>query len=202
MIRSALLVVIAVPGVVSKARLFPDGRIRRALALAAYVGPLWHSLLVYLDSCPFLPLFTWAHWFELAPHVVGSWRVGGLPGHYGTEAGRRVAARHPNRCCRRLHAFSAQVGWAWAMVGGVESGVQTLYYALGIIFMLGGAVAAYVKDLQGRIGKQEKELSDYKLYVVEQYVSKEYMNESERRILDLIRDLARRIDNVLHINRD
>ena len=80
--------------------------------------------------------------------------------------------------------------------------VQTLYYALGIIFMLGGAVAVYVKNLQGRIGKQEKELSDYQLYVAEQYVSKEYMNESERRILDSIRDLARRIDNVLHINRD
>jgi hypothetical protein len=34
------------------------------------------------------------------------------------------------------------------------------------------------------------------------YVSKEYMNESERRILDSIRDLTRRIDNVLHINRE
>ena len=68
--------------------------------------------------------------------------------------------------------------------------------------MLGGAVAVYVKNLQGRIGKQEKELSDYQLYVAEQYVSKEYMNESERRILDSIQDLARRIDNVLHVNGD
>ena len=68
--------------------------------------------------------------------------------------------------------------------------------------MPGGAVAAYVKNLQSRISKQEKELNDYKLYVAEQYVSKEYMNESERRILDSIRDLARRIDNVLHINRE
>jgi hypothetical protein len=92
MIRSALLVVIPVPGVVRKARLFPDGRIRRALALAAYVGPLWHSLLVYLDSCPFLPLFMWAHWFELAPHVVGSWRVGGVPGNDGTEEWQVVAS--------------------------------------------------------------------------------------------------------------
>ena len=41
------------------------------------------------------------------------------------------------------------------MGGGVESGVQTQYYFLGIIFMLGGAVAVYVKALQGRIGKQE-----------------------------------------------
>jgi hypothetical protein len=46
---------------------------------------VWHSLLVYLDSCPFLPLFTWEHWFELAPHVLGSWRVGELPGNYGAE---------------------------------------------------------------------------------------------------------------------
>ena len=68
--------------------------------------------------------------------------------------------------------------------------------------MPGGAVVAYVKNLQSRISKQEKELSDYKLYVAEQYVSKEYMNESERRILVSIRDLARRIDNVLHINRE
>jgi hypothetical protein len=60
--------------------------------LAAYVGPLWHSLLVYLDSCPFLPVFTWAHWFELAPHVVGSWRVGALPGNYGTEEWQTIAS--------------------------------------------------------------------------------------------------------------
>ena len=66
--------------------------------------------------------------------------------------------------------------------------------------MPGGAVAAYVN--QSRISKQEKELNDYKLYVAEQYVLKEYMNESERRLLDSIRDLARRIDNVLHINRE
>jgi hypothetical protein len=26
--------------------------------MLAYVGPVWHSPLVYLDSCPFLPLFT------------------------------------------------------------------------------------------------------------------------------------------------
>jgi hypothetical protein len=40
-------------------------------------------------------------------------------------------------------------------MGNVESGVQTLYYGLGIIFTLGGAVAAYVKRLQSRIGEQE-----------------------------------------------
>ena len=79
---------------------------------------------------------------------------------------------------------------------------NAVLYGLGIIFIPGGAVAAYVKNLQSRISKQEKELSDYKLYVAEQYVSKEYMNASERRILDSIRDLARRIDNVLHINRE
>jgi hypothetical protein len=56
--------------------------------LAAYVGSLWHSMLVYLDSCPFLPLFTWEHWFELAPHVVGSWRVGALLATTATRNGR------------------------------------------------------------------------------------------------------------------
>jgi hypothetical protein len=73
--------------------------------------------------------------------------------------------------------------------------VQTLYYGLGIIFMLGGVVAAYVKALQGRIGKQEKELTDYKLYVAERYASKEYLSETKREILESIRDLARRIEH-------
>jgi hypothetical protein len=36
---------------------------------------------------------------------------------------------------------------------GVKTGVQTPFYILAIIFMLGGGVAAYVKRLQGRIGK-------------------------------------------------
>jgi hypothetical protein len=60
--------------------------------LAAYVGSLWHSLLVYLDSCPFLPLFTLEHWFELAPHVVGSWHVPTLPGNYGAEEWQTIAS--------------------------------------------------------------------------------------------------------------
>src|SRR6516165_5532975 len=34
----------------------------QAVLLLAYAGPVWHSLLVYLDSCPFLPLFTFEHW--------------------------------------------------------------------------------------------------------------------------------------------
>jgi hypothetical protein len=47
----------------------------------------------------------------------------------------------------------------------VETGVQTLYYGLGIIFMLGGAVTAYVKTLQSRVGKREQALTEYKLQV-------------------------------------
>jgi hypothetical protein len=80
-------------------------------------------------------------------------------------------------------------------MGNVESGVQTLYYGLGIIFMLGGVVAAYVKALQLRVGKEEKDLSDCKLYVAERYASKEYLSETKREILDSIRDLARRIEH-------
>jgi hypothetical protein len=80
-------------------------------------------------------------------------------------------------------------------MGNVESGVQTLYYGLGIIFMLGDVVAAYVKMLQLRVGKQEKDLSGYKLYVAERYASKEYLSETKREILDSIRDLARRIEH-------
>jgi hypothetical protein len=41
--------------------------------------------------------------------------------------------------------------------------------------------------------RQEKELSDHKLYVAERYASKEYLSETKREILDSIRDLARRI---------
>jgi hypothetical protein len=37
--------------------------------------------------------------------------------------------------------------------------VQTLYYGLGIIFMLGGAVAAYVKRLQSRVSDRERSLT-------------------------------------------
>jgi hypothetical protein len=50
------------------------------------------QLLVYLDSCSFLPLFTLAHWFELAPHVVGSWHVGALPGKYRDEEWQAIAS--------------------------------------------------------------------------------------------------------------
>jgi len=57
-------------------------------------------------------------------------------------------------------------------MGNVESGVRTLYYGLGIIFMFGGAVVAYVKALQSRIGKQEQALTDYKLEAAQHYVSK------------------------------
>jgi hypothetical protein len=77
----------------------------------------------------------------------------------------------------------------------LESGVQTLYYGLGIIFMLGGVVTAYVRALQGRIGKQEAALVEYKLYVAERYASKEYLSETKREILESIRDLARRIEH-------
>ena len=70
------------------------------------------------------------------------------------------------------------------MVGGIETGVQTLYYGLGIIFMLGGVVTASAKALQVRIGRHEKEFVDYKLYVAERYASKEFLAESKRGILD------------------
>jgi hypothetical protein len=90
-----------------------------------------------------------------------------------------------------LHFLHKQVGRA--MIGTVESGVQTLCYGLGVIFMLGGVVAADVKALRLRVGKRQKDLSDYKLYVAERYASKEYLSETKRKILDSIRDFASRI---------
>jgi hypothetical protein len=80
-------------------------------------------------------------------------------------------------------------------MGNVENGVQTLSYGLGIIFMLGGAVAAYVRAPQTRIGKQERDLVEYKVYVAERYASKEYLSKTKREIFDSIRDLARRIEH-------
>jgi hypothetical protein len=56
-------------------------------------------------------------------------------------------------------------------------------------------VTAYVRALQGRIGKQERDLVEYKLCVAERYASKEYLSETKREILDSIRDLARRIEH-------
>jgi hypothetical protein len=88
------------------------------------------------------------------------------------------------------------------MVGSVESGVQTLYYGLGIIFMLGGVVAAYVKALQLRVGEQERELSEYKLYVAERYASKDFLSDLKWEITESIRDLGRRIDHAFHPDRD
>jgi hypothetical protein len=53
--------------------------------LFAYIGPVWHTMLVFLDSCPLLPMVTWVHGFQVVRHVVGSWRVPALPGQYGGE---------------------------------------------------------------------------------------------------------------------
>ena len=51
-------------------------------------------------------------------------------------------------------------------------------------------------------GEQEKALTDYKLEAAQHYVSKEYLGESERRILDSIHDLPRRIDHVFHTRQE
>jgi hypothetical protein len=51
------------------------------------------------------------------------------------------------------------------------------YYGLGIIFSLCGAVAAYIKRLQSRVGGQEKAVGDFKLSVAEHYASQEFLNE-------------------------
>jgi len=115
--------------------------------------------------------------------VYGGW----VPGWLETRTGAlRCATLRPSR--------RDQLG-RWAALDSVETGVQTLYDGLGIILMLGGVVAADVEALQGRIGKQEKELGEYKLYVAERYASKEYLSETKREILDSIRDLARRIEH-------
>ena len=69
---------------------------------------------------------------------------------------------------------------------------------LGIIFMLGGAIAAYVKRLQSRVNDQEKALGEFKLYVVGHYASQEFLNDLKREITDSLCDLGGRIDHVFH----
>ena len=63
--------------------------------------------------------------------------------------------------------------------------------------ILARASALVTSDAQHqvRLGKQEKDLSDYKLYVAERYASNEYLSETKREILESIRDLARRIEH-------
>ena len=56
----------------------------RYLLLAAALPPIYHSGLVYLDSCPF---FIWPHfdgwWLALwNAHEIGSWNVARAPGVY------------------------------------------------------------------------------------------------------------------------
>jgi hypothetical protein len=80
-------------------------------------------------------------------------------------------------------------------MGSITSSVMPTYYGLAIILMLGGAVAAYVRNLRRRIGDQEKSLGEFRLYVAEQYASKEFMGELKREITDSIRELGRRIDH-------
>jgi hypothetical protein len=73
-------------------------------------------------------------------------------------------------------------------MGSITSSVMPTHYGLAIILILGGAVAAYVRSLQRSLG-------EFRLYVAEQYASKEFMRELKREITDSIRELGRRIDH-------
>ena len=57
----------------------------QVVLLFAYIRPVWHTMLVFLDSYPLLPMLTWAHGFQVVRHVVGSWRVPAPPGQYASE---------------------------------------------------------------------------------------------------------------------
>jgi hypothetical protein len=96
--------------------------------------------------------------------------------YYGTEGSQTIASLVG---IQTATVASAQAG----AMDNVESDVQIVYYVRN--YLHAWRRRSHLRqNLHGCIGKQEKELSDYKLYVAEQYVSKEYMNESERRILD------------------
>jgi hypothetical protein len=64
----------------------------QVVLMLAYIGPVWHTMLVFLDSCPMLPMLTWAHGFQFVRHVVGSWRVPAPPGQYAGEEWQIMAS--------------------------------------------------------------------------------------------------------------
>jgi hypothetical protein len=49
-------------------------------------------MLVFLDTCPILPMLTWSHGFHFVHHVVGSWRVPAPPGQYSGEEWQIMAS--------------------------------------------------------------------------------------------------------------
>src|ERR1700757_4838366 len=60
--------------------------------LLAYIGPVWHTMVVLLDTCPLLPLPVWSYGFQLVRHVVGSWHVPAPPGQYSGEEWQIMAS--------------------------------------------------------------------------------------------------------------
>ena len=72
--------------------------------------------------------------------------------------------------------------------------------SVGGLFRLLGRLLSGLR--RRRVGKQKKELVDYKLYVADHYASQEFLNELKREITESLRELGRRIDHVFHPNRD
>lgn len=61
-------------------------KVTQFLIVAALIGPLWHSGLVYFDSCTWIPWPSWPadQWLPslISPHVLGSWHVPSPPKPY------------------------------------------------------------------------------------------------------------------------
>ena len=75
--------------------------------------------------------------------------------------------------------FSAQVSEMGAMIGSVETGVQTLYDGVRDRFHAWRRRSRLCQK-SSRPHRQERELVDYKLYVAEQSATKEFLAESKR----------------------
>ena len=74
---------------------------------------------------------------------------------------------------------------------------QELYYIIAALSLAGGAVAGTVVWLFTRFSAHERDLSEFKLKVAEEYVTAEKLIRVEERLVQAIDRMSDRLDRVL-----
>ncbi len=80
------------------------------------------------------------------------------------------------------------------------TGTPTWYelaLVLGAIVSAGGIVAAVTAWLWSQLGKQQRDLSEFKVEVAHQYVTTDALLQVETRLVDAINRMADRFDRVM-----